>query len=110
MALTEDGRITPEHIESLIVDETYDVIDTTTRVSLKLKSGFRVHGESACMIPGNFDEAKGREIARARAVAKIWELEGYHQMSSGIGAHVGAFGMMKGSSSPVMAAGRKSID
>jgi len=105
MALTPDGRITPEHLESLIVDETYDVIDTTTRVSLKLANGFRVHGESACMVPANFDEAKGRELARARAVAKIWELEGYHQMAKG--AHAGAFGSVKGSSAPVMHAGAR---
>lgn len=44
---------------------------------LVLKNGFTVTGESACASPENFDAEIGRQIARANAEQKIWQLEGY---------------------------------
>lgn len=44
---------------------------------LVLKNGFTVVGTSACVNPGNFDEEKGREIAREKAVAGLWPLLGF---------------------------------
>jgi hypothetical protein len=44
---------------------------------LQLKNGFTVTGESACAHPENFDREIGQKIARANAVQKIWQLEGY---------------------------------
>lgn len=72
-------RVTPDHLESVIVSEQYHVFDGTTFTSclLTLKNGFTVHGESACASPENFDEELGRKIARDNAKNKIWMLEGY---------------------------------
>ncbi len=72
-------RITPEHLESLIVKEQYHVFEDTTFTSclLHLKNGFKVHGESACASPENFNAELGRKFARENAVAKMWSLEGY---------------------------------
>ncbi len=98
-------RVTPQHIESVIVAENYftaadgvlgayksngDVYIGTlpqaeTAVShplltfcvLVLRNGFTVTGESACASPENFDAEIGRKIARENAVNKIWMLEGY---------------------------------
>ena len=72
-------RVTPDHIESVIVSEQYHVFDGTTFTSclLTLKNGFTVHGESACASPENFDAELGRKIARDNAKNKIWMLEGY---------------------------------
>ena len=72
-------RITADHIEDVIVDETYVVIPgtTTTLAALTLMNGFLVTGTSACADPANFDEEIGRAIARDNAKNKIWELEGY---------------------------------
>lgn len=72
-------KITPEHIESMIVDEQYYVFPGTTFTCclLTLKNGFNVAGESACVCPGNFDEKIGRDIAKENAKNKIWMLEGY---------------------------------
>lgn len=98
-------RVTPDHIESLIVAENYftaadgvlgayksnnDVYvgtmpnDATaashsllTFCVLVLRNGFTVTGESACASPENFDAEIGRKIARDNAVQKIWMLEGY---------------------------------
>lgn len=103
-------RITPDHIESVIVAENYftaadgvlgayksndDVYvgaipnDWTaashpllTFCVLVLKNGFTVTGESACASPENFDAEIGRKIARENAVNKIWMLEGYQLKQS----------------------------
>lgn len=72
-------RITPEHIDSLIVGEDYHLFfgTTTTICCLRLENGYTVTGESACVYPENFDEALGRKIAKEKAREKIWALEGY---------------------------------
>ncbi len=72
-------RVTPEHIESVIVSEQFHVFEGSTFTSclLTLKNGFTVHGESACASPENFDAELGRKIARDNAKSKIWMLEGY---------------------------------
>ncbi|MBR8161990.1 hypothetical protein KDW98_12535 [Burkholderia vietnamiensis] len=44
---------------------------------LALRNGFTVTGESACVSPENFDAEIGRKVARAKAIEKIWPLEGY---------------------------------
>lgn len=72
-------RITPEHIEGVIVSEQYHVFPNTTFTAclLTLKNGYTVLGESACASPENFNADLGRKIARDNAKNKIWSLEGY---------------------------------
>ncbi|EOY5443408.1 Gp49 family protein [Cronobacter dublinensis] len=98
-------RITPQHIESVIISEHYftaaegvyganellkpheSPIDYYQEVHpaellltfcvLVLRNGFTVTGESACASPENFDAEIWRKIARENAVNKIWLLEGY---------------------------------
>jgi hypothetical protein len=73
-----DQRVTPDHIDAVIVDETFQVFhDVLTICVLKLKNGFLVTGESACADPANFNAEIGRKIARENAREKIWMLEGY---------------------------------
>lgn len=72
-------RITPEHLESVIVSEQYHVFPNTTFTAclLTLVNGYTVLGESACASPENFNAELGRKIAREHAKNKIWALEGY---------------------------------
>lgn len=94
-------RVTPDHIESVIVSEHYftagdgyagaaaltakegdlitppEPLDLLTFCVLVLRNGFTVTGESACASPDNFDVEIGRSIARGNAIQKIWPLEGY---------------------------------
>lgn len=72
-------RLTPAHIDSLIVTEKHYVFPGTTLTvcALTLRNGFIVTGESAAASPENFNEEIGRKIARDNARAKIWALEGY---------------------------------
>lgn len=72
-------RITPGHIEDVIMGEQYIRVpnSTMTMCFLTLANGTIVTGESACASPANFDADLGEQIARADAVQKIWPLEGY---------------------------------
>lgn len=80
-------RLTPEHIDSVIVGEyflkrspdqpSHHAVDCLTICVLVLQNGFTVTGESACASPENFNAEIRRDIARANARNKIWQLEGY---------------------------------
>jgi len=72
-------RITPAHIDGLIVGVQYHVFEGSclTVCCLTLANGFTVTGESACASPENFDEAIGIKIAFDNARQKIWAFEGY---------------------------------
>ncbi|WP_313329456.1 Gp49 family protein [Comamonas sp.] len=92
-------RVTREDLEAEITHEHYftaeqgarhpdavnprDYANITSSLSrltfcvLKLKNGFTVTGESACVSPENFDAKIGRDIARANAIEKMWLLLGF---------------------------------
>lgn len=72
-------RITPDHVESVIVEEQYHVFPGTqlTMCCLTLANGYTVSGESSCVSPNNFDVDLGRKIARDKAKNKIFALEAY---------------------------------
>ncbi|MCH7394193.1 Gp49 family protein [Acinetobacter dispersus] len=90
-------RLTPSHIDSVIVDEYYftakdgviggmdsynamgfhESLSTLTFCVLILQNGFKIVGQSDCASPENFNADIGRKIARENARSKIWELEGY---------------------------------
>jgi len=75
-------KITPEHLESLIIGESYYNFPgtTVTVCCLSLENGFNAVGDSACVDPANFDVAIGECIAREKAVDSMWSLEGYNLM------------------------------
>ncbi len=77
-------KLTIEYLESLVVAEQYHVFPGTTMTvcCLTLKNGFSVIGESACINPDDFDQDIGRKIARANAINKLWQLEGYRIKSA----------------------------
>ena len=92
-------RVTKEDIEAEITHEHYFTAEQGTRhpdahnprdhgdvtaslgrltfCVLKLKNGFTVTGESACVSPENFNAQIGRDIARANAIEKMWLLLGF---------------------------------
>ena len=72
-------RLTPDLIDSKIIDEDYHVFEKTylTVCCLTLENGYTVTGESACASPENFDREIGQKVSRDKARNKIWELEGY---------------------------------
>ena len=72
-------RLTPSHIDSVIVSEDYYVFPGTalTICCLTLKNGHRVVGESCPVSATNFNKELGEKISRENAREKIWALEGY---------------------------------
>lgn len=68
-----------------IVDKIYEESEKVTRTSFgkclilscKLKNGFVITENSACVDPKNFDTKIGMEICEEKIKNKIWELEGY---------------------------------
>lgn len=72
-------RLTPELIDSIIVDKDFYIFPKTqlTICCLTLKNGFTVTGESACVSPENFNQEIVERIAFTNAREKIWALEGY---------------------------------
>jgi hypothetical protein len=72
-------RLSPTMISETILTEQYYVFPGTvmTVCCLTLQNGFNVVGTSAPASPENFNEAKGKEIAKDKAREQIWTLEGY---------------------------------
>ena len=83
-------RLTPEHINSMIVSECsgrasvlfsnvphHPALECLTIGVVVLKNGFTLVGTSACASPENFDAEIGHKIAIQNAREQIWQLEGY---------------------------------
>lgn len=72
-------RITPAHIDSLIVRETFTELPSGKVMvcELTLKNGFTVRGEGSAVSRENFNVEVGMQVSRKKAWDKIWELEGY---------------------------------
>lgn len=82
-------RVTIDEVEACITDTAYmnvgsiffrspgDPLNNLTLCILTLDNGFTIVGKSACVDPKLFDEAKGRELARADAVRQAWSYLGF---------------------------------
>ncbi len=72
-------RLTPDMIDSVIVNEVYETYSGTTLTVcvLFLKNGFTTVGHSSAVSLENFDAEIGRKIAKDNARNEIWKLEGY---------------------------------
>lgn len=71
--------VTKEYIEKRIKDVNYHVLPgtTVTMCVMEMVNGYKVLGKSACVNPGNFDAAVGRNWAYDDAIKNAWPLEGY---------------------------------
>ena len=72
-------RLTPEHIDSVIVNKTFTTLPSGKVMicELTLASGFTVRGEASVVSKENFNQEIGESISFSNARDKIWELEGY---------------------------------
>lgn len=77
------NKVTAEYMQSRITDVEYSQpFGTVTICNIKLDNGFSVRGESACVDPDNFDEAKGQMISYKNAFDKLWVLFGFALMEA----------------------------
>lgn len=84
-------KVTREDIEAEIEQVTYinlgeacsfqghghDDNYVTTICSLRLKNGFTVRGESACVDPANYNKELGEKYAYEDAIKNLWPLMGF---------------------------------
>lgn len=78
--MSNAARVTPDHIQDCIAGEQYQVLDgtTVTVCLLHLRNGAKVIGYNYGSISvENQDWDLARVNAKAMAVEKVWELEGY---------------------------------
>lgn len=71
------NTVTQGQVIDTIAKEEYTTFETLTICVLTLKNGYKVTGESACVAKDLFNEALGQELAKKKAIDKIWMLEGY---------------------------------
>lgn len=72
------NSLTIEDVEALIVKEEAVTLGIkTTAVVITLENGFEVVGLSSCVDPEKYNIEFGKNIARQRALDKVWEVAGY---------------------------------
>lgn len=79
IAATPGEKVTNATLDAAIVEHIFlNPLGTTLTVCvIKLRNGFTVTGESACVDPANYRREIGEKIAYDNARNKIWLLEGY---------------------------------
>ena len=78
--MNENTSLTREYIDAILDQATVTVTKVgkkTAVVTATLRNGFEITTTSACVDPGNYDEAEGKRIGLQRIEDKLWELEGY---------------------------------
>jgi hypothetical protein len=82
--MSEIVTVTEDMLKAKIKRESYYQPEGTTLTVcvLELHNGFLMVGKSACISPSFFDAEKGKQIAKADAIDRMWELEGYYQKES----------------------------
>lgn len=77
-----DIKITKERIDALLSEadiRTLTLFGKCTVVTAKLKNGFVLTADSACVDPANYDKRTGERICLEHIANKLWELEGYRR-------------------------------
>ena len=71
--------VTVDSLKALVKEAVYHQFEgtTVTVCCIKMTNGFNTIGQSACVIPANFDKEVGERLAFEDAFNKIWQLEGY---------------------------------
>lgn len=81
--------VSPYQIELEIADEYYrnlgsavkaspeSTLNNVTICALVLQNGFVIIGKSACVDPANYNEERGRQLAREDAIKQVWPLLGF---------------------------------
>lgn len=77
VAKPDGQRISLAFIESRIAATRYYVDGTLTIAVVEHVNGFKAVGTSAAADPKNYNQELGEKAARARAVEKLWEVEGF---------------------------------
>ena len=70
-------RITSEMVDAFIGSHEVTRMGNHTVVMPRLRNGFTLIEESACVDPANYDETIGATLAIAKAKNRVWHLLGF---------------------------------
>ena len=73
----DPSRVTEELVDAFIVGHESTRMGNHTVVLVKLRNGFTLIEESACVDPANYDQVKGEGYALAKAKKRVWHLLGF---------------------------------
>ncbi|WP_373078697.1 Gp49 family protein [Zhongshania sp.] len=73
----DSSRITESVVDSFIVGEEVQRMGNHTVLHTKLRNGFTLITESACVDPANYSEELGSRYAREKARKDVWRLLGF---------------------------------
>jgi hypothetical protein len=74
----DDPTRVPEHmVDAFIVGHESARMGNHTVVLVKLRNGFTLIEESACVDPANYDHALGERLALAKAKGRVWNQLGF---------------------------------
>jgi hypothetical protein len=75
---TDETRITPAVIDSIIAEITVTKIDPKTAlVKSEQVTGFTQYATAACVVPENYDEEIGKKIAMTEIRDRLWYAMGF---------------------------------
>lgn len=70
-------RITPEMVDAFILGHEGTRMGNHSVVLAKLRNGFTIVEDSACVDPANYDQSLGEHYALEKVKRKVWELLGF---------------------------------
>ncbi|MBP6776239.1 MAG: hypothetical protein KA151_03190 [Piscinibacter sp.] len=70
-------RITNEMVDAFIVGHEAMRMGNHTVVHVRLRNGFSIIEDSACVDPANYDHEVGEKLALQKARARVWPLLGF---------------------------------
>lgn len=71
------SRINAQMVDDFIAGHESTRLGNHTVVLVKLRNGFTLIEESACVDPANYDHAIGEKYALEKAKSKVWHLLGF---------------------------------
>ena len=78
LAQGHDGtRVSEQMVDDFIVGHESTRLGNHTVVLVKLRNGFTLIEESACVDPANYDQAIGEKYALEKAKKRVWNLLGF---------------------------------
>lgn len=73
----DPSRIPEEMVDEFIVGHESTRLGNHTVVLVKLRNGFTLIEESACVDPANYDHALGEQYALKKAKSRVWNYLGF---------------------------------
>ena len=70
-------RVTAEMVDAFILGHEGTRMGNHSVVLVKLRNGFTIVEESACVDPANYDQSLGERYALEKIKRKVWELPGF---------------------------------